>query len=205
MISENVFKCEVCDYNTKYKSDLVKHIRTHTKRPYICSECEYSAASIYYIYYFISWDGYWLGHLNTILYKGWVKSTELKIYGYYYHNTRHVCVSKNFSKLFRSILRAKRAKYRRKGFDKFLCCVSVSVLFRRKIHIDCLCDCTPPSLESCILSGEASVLQCEVCGGAVLWLVGVYCMALLLCCDWSAWIMWILVLYCYWSVCIMWN
>ena len=54
MISENIFKCEVCDYNTKYKSDFVKHIRTHTKRPYVCSECEYSAASIYYIYYFIS-------------------------------------------------------------------------------------------------------------------------------------------------------
>ena len=116
------------------------------------------------------------------------KSTELKIYGYYYHNTRHVCVSKNFSKLFRSILRAKRAKYRRKGFDKFLCCVSVSVLFRRKIHIACLCDCTPPPTpgimhvgrrwfstavwgvwRSCVMIG-----RCVLYGPViVLWLVGV--------------------------------
>ena len=104
------------------------------------------------------------------------KSTELKIYGYYYHNTRHVCVSKNFSKLFRSILRAKRAKYRRKGFDKFLCCVSVSVLFRRKIHIDCLCDCTPPPRN-------------HACCQARLQYCSVRCVEEL-CYDWSVCIVW---------------
>ena len=74
-----------------------------------------------------------------------------------------------------------------KIFDKFLCCVSVSVLFRRKIHIDCLCDCTPPPgimhvvrrgfstavwgvWRSCVMIG-----RCVLYGPViVLWLVGVY-------------------------------
>ena len=41
---EKPYKCSFCSYSTPYRSHLTEHIRTHTgEKPYNCSYCSYSA------------------------------------------------------------------------------------------------------------------------------------------------------------------
>ena len=42
---EKPYKCNICEYASKRKSDLIRHKRKHTReKPYKCDVCEYASA-----------------------------------------------------------------------------------------------------------------------------------------------------------------